>query len=108
METVFHNDPFCVLDAIFKAQWPEKQYVARWVGGIEDEHGKEAYGVTEFSESGVPIISISAQLDVIDAIEIFAHELAHAAVGIESEHGAEWEAAFELLHARYMERVAHE
>ena len=108
METVFYNDPFCILDNIFRELWPEKEYRAKWVASIKDENGVDMCGVTEFVPEYVPVISVSGKLDILDAMEIFAHELAHVAVGIDSEHGAEWEAAFELLHARYMERVAHE
>lgn len=40
-------------------------------------------------------------LPIGDTVEIFAHELAHAAVGIEHEHDDVWEKAFDDLFDEY-------
>lgn len=70
--------------------------------GGKDYAGEPAYGVTIFPEDGsAPMIFISADLKLSDAVEIFAHELAHVAAGASAGHGEEWDKAFENIFAEY-------
>lgn len=45
-------------------------------------------------------------LEVNNAVEIFAHELAHVAVGVDHEHDDAWEDAFEAIFQEY-NRIGH-
>ena len=47
-------------------------------------------------------------IPVEDATEILAHELAHAAVGLDHDHDAEWEKAFDAIFDEYNRIVSSE
>lgn len=108
MSKVFANDPFARVTKYFHLLYPDKKYHCFWTeNNIEAEDGETAYGMTAFpcegsDESAVPEILISAELPVKHAVEVFAHELAHVAVGVEEGHGEAWERAFERIHNAYM------
>ena len=40
-------------------------------------------------------------MDIENATEIFAHELAHVAVGYDAGHGPEWDTAFDAILDEY-------
>lgn len=94
---IFVNSPFEILGKAFHNLYPNKRYEACIDPDIQDEEGNVAYGFTQFNESDTPIIAISAELTIKDAVEIFAHELAHVAAGESASHGEEWENAFENI-----------
>lgn len=103
MKSPFKNDPFCILDKAFKKLY-DKEYEAQIAPILHDEEGKEIFGQTILDEV-MPVIEISANIPYQDMIEIFAHELAHVAVGETAEpHGIEWEHAFENIFQEY-ERI---
>lgn len=104
---IFLNSPFDILDKAFRNLYPNKEYVAYVLAEVEDEDGERAYGFTRFEEGKIPIIAISAELRIKDAIEIFAHELAHVAVGEEEGHGEQWNFQFDRLCEEY-ERIGTE
>lgn len=98
---LFINDPFYVLDKIFRDLYPNKDYIAQLAPHIEDENGIEVFGETCFPESGLPVITISTRLTINDAIEVFAHELAHIAATLEVGHGAVWDEIETELQERF-------
>ena len=106
----FANDPFGAIWVAFKNLYPEKNCTCYWTPRKEDlvsQDGTQAYGVTDFdADAGAATVLVGAVgLDVNQATEIFAHELAHVAVGIlkpgEPEHGERWEEAFEAIFKEY-------
>lgn len=102
METPFKNDPFALVWIAFKRLYPDKECVCEWVPGFgKSERGEDAYGLTTFTEDGDVVVMVTAELPLNDSIEIFAHELAHVAVGAEVDHGKEWESAFEAIFSEY-------
>lgn len=101
MNTPFVNDMFSVSFQAFNNLYPDKNVFCQWVPEIYTDDGEEAYGVTTFSDDGVDYVDISGNLRVQDAIEVFVHELAHVATGIENEHGKEWEDAFDYIRLEY-------
>lgn len=108
MENPFLNDPFSLLWQAFLNLFPGKDCEVSWLPEIPaDENGETGYGFTEFADGEKPRVVVSADLRVSDAIEVLAHELAHVATGIESEHGAAWQAAFEAIFQEYG-RIAEE
>lgn len=100
---IFLNSPFEILDKAFKSLYPDKEYIAFMGENLEDEEGKAVFGYTEYFDGEKPVITIDAGLTIKDATEIFAHELAHVAAGMEAEHGEKWEREFERIHKKYME-----
>lgn len=96
--TIFH-DPLHDLIEVFDRLYPD--HSAQIVFGGEL---KEGHGVTIFGE-GVPQVVISAELPYLHCAEILAHELAHVVAGHDADHGPEWEAAFESLHAGYIAKI---
>ena len=98
MQSPFENDPFCLLFEAFKELYPEKagNFQAIWNPDIND-----GFGRTGFEVGRPPLIELNANEPVVIQTETFAHELAHAAVGIEAEHGKEWREAFDKIHDRY-------
>ena len=98
---VFENSPFEMLAEAFKRLYPDVEYKAfidPYI--IPAEGNKKAYGLTDFDDGNITIY-IDSELKIVDAIEIFAHELAHAAVGVEHDHDEAWESAFDALFEEY-------
>lgn len=102
MKSPFENDPFAVMYAGFEKLYPGKKPHCVWVSWIsgEKEEG-DTYGVTDFEDDGTVWVAIVTSLPVKDALEIFAHELAHVSAGHEAEHGPEWEKAFDAIETEY-------
>lgn len=99
---VFKNSPFEMLDIAFKRLFPDVLYTAYFDSNIRDEqNGEKVCGLTDFSDDGEITIFIDANLSINDSVEIFAHELAHSAVGFEHEHDKVWEKAFDDLFEEY-------
>lgn len=100
---VFQNSPFEMLAEAFRRLYPDVEYMAFIEPHIrEGENGEKVYGLTDFDEdSGAITIFIDSDLSIANAIEIFAHELAHAAVGVGHDHDEAWEGAFEDLFKEY-------
>ena len=98
MESPFANDPFSLVWKAFKNLYPGKGCEVQWQPGIQDDElSEQGYGFTEFHDDGSILVVVDANLQVSNAVEVLAHELAHVAVGIENEHGAAWETAFDAI-----------
>lgn len=99
---VFDNSPFEILDIAFKRLFPGIEYTAYFEPDIrEDENGEKVCGLTDFGEDGIIAIFVDSNLTINNAVEIFAHELAHAGVGVEHAHDKVWEKAFDDLFDEY-------
>lgn len=98
---IFQNSPFEMLDKAFKNLFPDKNYIAYIDVDMKDEDGQRVYGCTQFDCDSIPIIFIDSSLSLQNAIEIFAHELAHVASGEKAGHGQEWEKSFEDIFNEY-------
>lgn len=102
LKTPFQNDVFAIVWIAFKNLYPDKNCVCYWETEIrESEDGRKPYGLTDFGDDGIVTVFVSADLGVRDAAEILAHELAHVAVGVDVDHGQEWEDAFCAIHEEY-------
>ena len=102
------NSPFEMLDLAFKRLFPNIEYTAYFYPTIRpNEDGNKVYGLTNVDEDGSITIYIDTDLSVANAVEIFAHELAHAGVGVDHEHDEVWEKAFDDLFDEY-NRIAEE
>lgn len=100
---VFKNSPFEMLAIAFERLFPDVKYTAYFESQIRDsENGEHVYGLTDFDEkSGEITIFVDSELSIFNAVEIFAHELAHAGVGVEHDHDEVWEKAFDDLFVEY-------
>lgn len=99
---VFKNCPFEMLDIAFKRLFPNVLYTAYFQPNIrDDKNGEKVLGLTDFSDDGEITIFIDVDISINNAVEIFAHELAHAGVGVEHEHDKVWEKAFDDLFEEY-------
>ena len=99
---IIKNNPFEMLDIAFKRLFHDVKYTAYFEPNIrDDEHGEKVCGLTDFSEDGEITIFIDSDLSINNAIEIFAHELAHVGVGVGHEHDEIWEKAFDDLFDEY-------
>jgi hypothetical protein len=108
MQSPFKNDMFAMVYQAFHNLWPEKECEIFWEPNIrEDEDGRKPYGLTDFAPDGTVWVFDTPDMNVRDAVEILAHELAHVAVGVDVDHGKEWEDAFEAIFQEY-NRIAHD
>ena len=99
---IFDNCPFGILDIAFKRLFPGIKYTAIFYPSMrDDESGEKVYGFTNFADDGEITICIDTDLTINDAVEIFAHELAHVGVGEKHEHDEVWEQAFDDLFNEY-------
>lgn len=102
MISPFGNDIFSLIYDAFKNLYPDKDCECFWNPDIEtEENGIKTYGSTTFCDDGVVTVFVTPTLPVCDCAEVFAHELAHVAVGADAEHGPEWENAFEKIFQEY-------
>ena len=105
-EDPFVNSPCGLVALAFAELYPGKEYDAQIVDDIVDEDGAQVCGCTTIPTDPAerPLVEISGQIRVVDLPEILAHELAHVATDFpEDDHGTEFEAAFEAIHAKYDE-----
>lgn len=59
------------------------------------------YGLTDFADDGSVAVFVKPSLEVADAVEVLAHELAHVAVGVEHDHDEVWQEAFDKIFEEY-------
>lgn len=102
MNSPFENDIFGMIWQAFKKLYPNKKCKCFYDPTIEEnKNGDKVYGVTEFLDDGEIIVSIIPELPVCDCAEIFAHELAHVAVGANHNHDEKWEKSFDDIFKEY-------
>lgn len=98
----FKNDPFALVWKAFSNLYPDKEFEAYWEPMIRDaEGGTPVLGMTDFADDGTISVFVKPDLEVNNAVEIFAHELAHVAVGVGHDHDESWEAAFDAIFQEY-------
>ena len=98
----FQNDMFAMVWGAFKKLSPDKECEIYWEPQIRDEEdGKPVYGLTDFADDGSVAVFVKPSLEVADAVEVLAHELAHVAVGIEHDHDEVWQEAFDKIFEEY-------
>lgn len=102
MKTPFANDPFALVWQAFTNLYPGIE-IECWIEPQirTTEDGTPVYGLTDFGEDGSIAVFVTPTITLIDAVEIFAHELAHAAVGVSEDHGEKWQAAFDAIFREY-------
>jgi hypothetical protein len=82
--------------------FPDVEYEAYFDPDIRDnEDGNTVCGLTDFGDDGTITIFVDTHVTINDAVEIFAHELAHAGVGVGHGHDDVWEKAFDDLFEEY-------
>ena len=98
----FKIDPFAGVYTAFRNLYPECDCVISWDNEIKDEKGETCCGVTRFALGKIPIVKISPELTVFDAVEVLAHELAHVVNGPDNmQHGPDWEKVLDALLKEY-------
>lgn len=98
----FQNDMFAMVWGAFKKLYPDKECEIYWEPQIRDEEdGKPVYGLTDFADDGSVAVFVKPSLEVADAVEVLAHELAHVAVGVEHDHDEVWQEAFDKIFEEY-------
>lgn len=102
MKTPFKNDPFALVWTAFKNLFPNKECDV-WYDKKEESENCDTvtFGETFFADDGSIIVFIDYDLQVKDAVEILAHELAHVAAGKDADHGEAWEKAFDDIFTEY-------
>ena len=102
MESPFMNDALAMVWKAFKNLHPDKECVCL-LSVLNEETRDEGgpYGFTQFNDDGSVVVAISISLTLYNAIEVFAHELAHVAVGEAHEHDEAWDKEFDRILAEY-------
>lgn len=104
--SVFVNDPFEMIADIYNDLFSDKYYVAQYGYAEGEVKEMDAKGETFFpDDGGTPVITLFVNVPMEHLPEIFAHELAHVAVGIEHEHDEVWEKAFDDINKEYIRRM---
>ena len=85
-KTPFLNDPFSMVYQAFQNIYPGKKC--------------ECYFEADLEADEIQIL-VDPNVDIENATEIFAHELAHVAVGYDAGHGPEWDTAFDAILDEY-------
>lgn len=94
----FDNDLFFLMYDGFERLYPNHpKTTTQWV--LPDELKPDENGLCEWHDDGSVVIDISMGVTVIEALDVYAHELAHDAVGFEHGH----DEAFTLANERIMD-----
>jgi hypothetical protein len=116
----FENDPFSTLMDVWSEMFPNFPVpLIQWTDEFDiDDHKGECVLPDDGSEI---VVSVSVQCPVANAVEVLAHELAHAACyhlglghpdswedHVSGESGQHWRAIFDELHRRHVERIEME
>lgn len=104
MISPFFNDGFSMIWKAFENLFPEikNKVDCQIVPFLDKVDDGEVYGLTEyFKDEDVYQVSISAELRILDGMEVFAHELAHCAAGMDNAHNEVWAKAFDDLFDEY-------
>ena len=111
MYSPFCNDMFAIVAEAFRNIYPGFAVSVCWNLAIPQPENGHVCGVTSFCEDEnggtVVLIDIDPTLRVVDAVEVFAHELAHVAAGEQEDHGDKWAAAYDAIKAEY-DRIMNE
>lgn len=97
------NNPIDILLCVFEEYFPE---TAKLINSIEFAYIDSGFALTDFDDDGIriyisPTMKEGAPITFEVATELLAHELAHAIVGIDEGHSAEWDAQFSKLQKLY-------
>lgn len=98
------NNPIEILSTAFKNLYPDIKYNAYFDQNLNQytNETEKIYGFTSFNENEDITIFIDIALCLYDAVEIFAHELAHVAVGANHNHDEIWMKAFDNIYNEYI------
>lgn len=107
MTNPFINDPFAMVWQAFQNLYPDKKCNCVFDVLEKNEDGDTVYGETWFNDDGSVEVVVDCTLKLSDAIEIFAHELAHVAVGADEAHDEKWQEAFDKIFIEY-NRIGNE
>lgn len=107
MLCISHN-PLSMVIEVANELWPDIEAKINWVSQIEPPpDGETVYGRTTYpDDGGAPVIDIVVNLPLEAACEVLAHEIAHVVAGADEDHGPVWEDASDLIHERFIEKVA--
>lgn len=106
------NDPIALIAVAFERLHPDKKYEAYYDFGLKDSAGNPVWGQTLFPDDGsttqifINVEVFETENGLANAAEIFAHELAHCAVGAKEEHSGHWDEEFERIFMTYNEIAA--
>lgn len=107
MANPFVNDPFALIWEAFKNLYPGKDCEC-YFDEIDNPNNEDGvYGETLFGDDGRITVGVDCRLRLADAVEIFAHELAHVAAGSDADHGEPWAKAFDAIFEEY-NRIGYE
>jgi predicted SprT family Zn-dependent metalloprotease len=94
------NEPYSILNDIAMSINPNLECEVQFHPELKTP------GNTVFSDDGKILINVSINIPFYATVEILAHELAHAILGIdEEEHGEKWSQMFDRIHEEYVRRV---
>ena len=99
------NNPIDLLLAGFEKEYPE---TAKKINRIAFGEVDNGFAMTTFDDDGgaeiilSPTIKDGAEITILVATELLAHELAHIIAGADAEHGEEWEKHCDRLFELYM------
>ncbi len=94
-----YNDPIPFVLQAYQNLYPDKVPDLIQLRAFGDD--EQGWGLTNFSADGTIQIEINIALPLEHYPEILAHELAHGAAGVDAEHGAEWQKAFDAIQTEF-------
>jgi hypothetical protein len=95
------NDPLAMVWTAFKNLYPDKECDV-WYDLHSNSGNYDGFAFTEFPpDGGTPQVVIYGEHGIEIQTEVFAHELAHVAVGEGKGHNKVWEAAFDAIFREY-------
>ena len=105
----FVNDPFVEIVSAYKKLWPTITLpTIQWLSSGELHKNEDSpWGYFEYNDDEA-IIGIDTLMPVSGAIDVLAHELAHAAchyLELKECHGCDWKSCFNKLHKEYEKAI---
>jgi hypothetical protein len=105
----FLHDPYKLLIKVVYAEFPEKKkefdsIIIQWMPQLAKRN--KCYGAAYFDIDKKPTrIDLDADLTVVQAVEVFIHELAHVVVGCSHNHDRTFKKMCKFIQEKYHEEV---
>ncbi len=97
------NDPFEEVLQAVRELYGETDVEIQFHPGL-GENGEGPFGETIFpDDGGTPLVNISMNINILDALEVLGHELAHVVAGLAEEHSPQWKLVFKKIHKKFDE-----
>jgi hypothetical protein len=108
----FLHDPYALLIKVVYKEFPEQKedldrVFVQWMPKLAKQ--SKCYGAAYFDINKKPThIDLDASLTIVQAVEVFIHELSHVVVGCSHNHDRKFKKMCKFIQEKYHEEVGRQ